>query len=264
MIIQAGAVVTEDSQTIVFEIKNKRPVELVDLTASLSAFGEQYKRFVTENGGIDSEARLYVHDLRKGSIIAELIPWLKQADLILEHRDKVAGFVTHWKEILEAILHLSDKAKAIPKPELRAARTIVAPVAKDGGSQLNIIATDGGQIVNNFYLGAQEAAAITHNATHLLKNELPGEDHFSNEPMVLYQMRNAPPGKAGDMGFIDRFTTKPIKLTFGDEATKEQILHSAQPFDVYFFVSGTVKTAGGNVAAYHITALDGVSPRDAA
>lgn len=67
------------------------------------------------------------------------------------------------------------------------------------------------------------------------------------------------------MGFIDRFSEKPIKLTFASEETKNSILHhSDNPWDTIFFVTGVVKTAGGAVAAYHIRALDGVAPKDAA
>lgn len=259
-----GIELAETQPSIVVEYKNERPIELLDLTASLAALGEQFKHFIAEHEAVDFAPRLYVHQIRPGSIIAELIPWLQQADFVLKHREELAGFVTHWREILEAILHLNNRAKSIQKPTLRSVRNFVAPIAKDNGAQLNIITQDNAAPTVNVLvinMRSEEAKMISHNAGHLLARGVPTEEAFDNEPLTLFQMRDA---RAGDMGFIDRFSEKPVKLTFASDETKNAILHhSDNPWDTIFFVSGVVKTAGGNVAAYHIRALDGVVPKDA-
>ena len=257
--------VAEPQPSIVVEYKNERPIELLDLTASLAAFGEQFKNFIAENGASTSAPRLYVHQIRPGSIIAELIPWLEQIDFVLQHREHIAGFMAIWQETLQSVLNLGTLARNLPKPTLRDVRNFVQPIAKDGGSQLNVIAQDNSSPVVNINvinIRSDEAAEIVRNAGYLLAKSVPTEDAFSLEPLTLYQMRDA---RAGDMGFIDRFTDKPVKLTFASEETKNAILHhSDNPWDTIFFVSGTVKTAGGQVAAYHIRSLDDVAPKDAA
>lgn len=249
--------------TIIVEYKNRMPVDLLDLTGSLTSIGEQFREFATDFADTANQSRLYVHQMRPGSIIAELVPWMKQVDFIAKHRDEIAGFVAQWQEILTGILNLSDKAREVPKPVLRAAKTFVEPVAKDGGAQINMIATDGGTIINNFSISSDDGSAIIRNANHLLRNDIPSETRFFNEPMALFQMRDAPAGKMGDMGFIDRFSPKPKKLTFASDDAKRSILgRHENPFELYFFVTGIAKTAGGDVAAYHIHSCDSVAPKD--
>jgi hypothetical protein len=251
----------EVQPTIVLEYKNERPIALLDLTASLTAFAQQFERTAPQEPGA-FKPELYVREMRAGSTVAELIAVYQGFEEILKHRDLVATFMTSWQETLYAILTLSPKAKEVAKPELRAAKAFVQPIANDHGSQLNIFVSDQGVVYNHFYLGSDEAQTVQNNATHLLGN-LPYEERFTNEPMVLFQMRDGPPSKAGDRGFIDRFSSSPKKLTFGSEEAKSAILtRQENPFDLIFFVSGIAKTAGGAIAAYHITSLESVEAKD--
>jgi hypothetical protein len=49
-----------ESATLVFKIDNRRPVELLDLTASLMAVGEQFKKFVRQHRA-DEKPSLSAH-----------------------------------------------------------------------------------------------------------------------------------------------------------------------------------------------------------
>ncbi len=252
---------TDVTPTIVIEYKNERPMALLDLTASLAAFGQQFERTAPQEAG-SVKPELYVRELRSGSTIAELIPILEGFDAILQHREIVAAFMANWQETLQSILQLTPKAKEVEKPALRAAKMFVQPIAQDQAAQMNIFVQDGGKVEQNFYLSSDDSQRIVANANHLL-GALPTEERFSNEPMVLFQVRDGPPSRAGDRGYIDRFSPSPKKLTFGSEEAKSAILTQREnPFDLIFFVSGIAKTAGGTVAAYHITSLDSAEPRD--
>lgn len=256
--------VTEAQPSIIVEYKNERPVDLLDLTASLAAFGEEFKNFAAERGD-GSAPRLVIHEMRVGSIIAELIPWLERLDFLFQYREYVGSFMTNWQDLLQRVLNLSDNARAIPKPTLRNIRNFVSATAKDNASQLNIVAQDNATrniVINNIILQSPQAATIARNASYLLARDVPAEEAFAGEPLTLFQMRDA---KVGDMGYIDRFSEKPVKLTFASEQTKNSILHhSENPWHTIFFVSGVVKTSAGQVAAFHIRSLDAVAPKDAA
>lgn len=250
--------------TLIVEFKNKRPIELTTFTASLTALGNQFKRFVTDEGGVDSETRLFVHQIRPGSVVAELIELGKHAEDLWQARDYIAPFVPVLKEMVEAVLHLTPAARALDRPTIRNLANFVAPVSLDNGSQLNVIDNRGGQVTNVFFVTPPNASAIMHNAQHLLNSQFPDEDRFANEPMILFQLRDAPPGKTGDYGIIDRFSPSPHKLIFGSDAVKQAILHeNGHPFEQVFFVDGVVKTAGGKVAAYQIHTLSDVTPKAA-
>ncbi len=249
--------------SIIIEYKNTAPVELVEFTKSLSAIGDQFKRFVAEEGGIDPETRLFVKEIRPGSIIAELVELGKAANDLWEARDYIAPFLPMIQEATESILHLTPKAKQLDRATIRNVANIYAPITAQSGAAVNIIDNRGGNTNIVLQVTPPQASAIAYNAQHLLNSQFPDEHHFSNEPMVLFQLRDAPPGKTGDFGIIDHFSQKPKKLTFASDAVKEAILHeNGHPFEAIFWVNGVVKTAGGSVAAYLIHELVDVTPRD--
>lgn len=240
------------------------PIDLLDLAASLTAIGEQFRRFTADDPEVSKTANpsLHVAKMREGSIIAELVAVAEQVDWVLKKREIIAGFAAQWQEILYNILHFTDSAKHLDKPVVRAAIEFVEPVAKDSATQIIIAANDGGTVNLTFNVDYQEAHAIQNNARRLLAQSIPTEEAFESEPMILYQVRDAK-GASGDMGIIDRFGRRAMKLTWANDAVKSQILDAPEnPFACVFFVSGRCKTADGKVVAYHIHSLNGSMPKD--
>lgn len=254
-----------EAHRVIVEYKHERPLDLLDYTASLAAFGDQFKRFVADERGVDSEARLFVHKVRPGSAIAELIALGKAAADLYDAYEKIEGFAGSFYTVLQMILQLPPQAKDLDRATIKNAAAFVGPVASDGpGGYINVIDNRGGVVINQYTVTPMEAAAIRHNAGHLLNSQFPDEVRFENEPMELFQMRNAPSGKSGDFGIIDRFTPKERKLTFAGDAVKDAILHhDGNPFEQTFWVDGVVKTVGGKPVGYFITRLVDAQQREA-
>jgi hypothetical protein len=247
--------------SLIIEYKNSRPMELAVLTVSLSALADQFKRYAIEDGRLEPDARLYVREIRSGSVIAELVALGQVVNDLYEAREHIAGFFPVLVDAMKVVQHLLPEAKKIDRATVKNVSNIVAPIALDNGSQLSLIDNQGG-VINNYYITSSEAATIRHNAQHLLNSQFPEELRFENEPMTLFQMRNAPPGRAGDYGVIDRFDGRAKKLTFTNDGAKDAILHhEGNPFERIFWVSGVVKTTGGDVAGYQIDKLDDVSDK---
>ena len=95
-----------DDPSVRFELKNTKPVDLLDLTSALSAFGEAYEDFVID-GGYDSEpgnVRFFVKEIRSGSIIADLISQARQSSLTLQHVEAAAAFMANLNDIMQFFL----------------------------------------------------------------------------------------------------------------------------------------------------------------
>src|ERR1700730_35859 len=87
---------------ITFNLENSKPVDLLDLTGSLAAFGEAYSDYVA-SAGYDIEpgnVRLFIREIRTGSVIAALVSMADQSSWVLSHFDAAAGFVSHFNQIL--------------------------------------------------------------------------------------------------------------------------------------------------------------------
>lgn len=251
------------TDSIIVEYRHQKPLDLLDYAGSLTALGEQFKRFVADERGVDSETRLFVHEVRPGSAVAELFALGKSAADLYDAYDKLKDFAGAFYTILQTILLLPPEAKELDRAAVKNAANFVAPLSVDGeGATINLIDNRGGTIVNHYTVRPMEAAAIRHNANHLLNSQFPDEIRFENEPMELFQMRNAPPGKSGDFGIIDRFSPKERKLTFAGDAVKNAILHhDGNPFEQVFWVDGLVKTVGGKPVGYFITRLVDTQPK---
>ncbi|TCS64677.1 hypothetical protein [Varunaivibrio sulfuroxidans] len=142
-----------EGPTLTLEIKNEKPVDLVVLAASLEAYANQYQDYVRSTGhDVKGEnVRLYVQEMRSGSIIAELISLAEQISLVADHLDALGGFVTQIQEISEYYLGKRETKSEASDKELQRVSDFYEITAQDQGSQINTIVKDGGQVVQNFY-----------------------------------------------------------------------------------------------------------------
>lgn len=257
---------SETPTRMLVKIEKERPLDLLDLTASLSAIADEYRRF---SG--DERARLYIESITESSVLAKLFSMSKDimeagAPFVPIAMDSLAPFMGHWGGILTGLanygrgLSSDELVRGLDKSSLRHAKSFVAPAVN--GNAIQISGENNTVTVNQIVISPEAGGDISRNADHLLAGPFPTEMRFENEPLRLYQVRDA---KAGDLGFIDRFSSKAKRLTFANETAKTEMLHGeASPFDVFFFVTGTAKTAGGEIASYHIEKIDGITARDAA
>ncbi len=253
---------TEGIQRLRIKFENERPVELLEFTAALAAVGDEYRSFRGDNNGC-----LRVERITEGSIDAVLTDVTSTAMIVAPVADQIVkAFSEHWVGLLKAVANygldkLSDaKAKSASKRSIKNAIVFARPA--NNGNAITVTG-DNNTVITGPYINVDRsiAEAIITNGSHLLAPDIAEEARFTNEPLKLYQARDA---KAGDLGYIDRFSPKPRRLIFADDAVKAEMLHGeARAFDVFFYVSGLVKTAGGEIAGYYIDKIDGFTERDA-
>src|ERR1700730_18480862 len=255
----------EAEAPIRFELNNSKPVDLLDLTAALHAFGEAYQDHVI-SAGYDSERgniRLFIKELRTGSIIAELASLAEQASFVLKHIDVAAGFVTHVNDILQYFLGKMSPVKEPPtRREAEQAMAIVEPVAKDGGSQLIVqIGKVEGSLV--LRIDSPQANAIQNAAPRYIGPTTPTSLVLQDQLLALYQVRGDPSQKVGDRGIIETISPHPVKLLFASEGGKKQIVEMHDnPLQKIFVVDVEVRSADGKPKLYRILAVKDVLVRD--
>lgn len=250
---------------LTFELKNQRPVDLLDLTVSMTAFAKAFQDYVVAASGEPiGNYGLAVRELRTGSIIADLIPTADQITWLLDHKDLVGGFVVSLNEIVQYFITGAIPAAGVPtKSQAEQVSKIVEPVAKDVGSQLTVVASDQARVIvhQTSYISYVDANAVQNGARRLAGPDLPAERTERDVLLVLEQVKNSPTSKTGDRGIIEKISHRPIKLRFLAPDAKRAILElQDNPLRCAFLVDVHVKSVGGQPRLYEILTVNDVIP----
>jgi len=253
-------------ERLVIEIKNNRPVELADFTSGLTALADQYRRFAEKSdlvGADGSSGNLYIHEIRTGSIIAELQPLVEQLPMFVGAVASVPEFVRHLSEIYEFFLNGVGPDPERPKQEYQNCAGILNPVARDQGSQMNFyIGQMNGDVNLGYSLNSTEGAAIQHRiANHVAMMRQPSTGRVFQQLFYWYQARDDLQARAGDRGVIENIDPRPRKVRFSSEDTKRQMLEGAIFRQVYV-VDVEVGTVNGRANLYTILEVHDVFPKE--
>jgi hypothetical protein len=239
------------------ELSNGRPVDLVDLTTSLSALAQDFEDFSNKNSQdpMPGNLRLYVREMRSGSIIADLMPLGDQISWIVDHKDLLGGFVGHLNDLAQYFLAGGDADNPPSRQDAERFSQILEPVSKDNSAQYNIQATDHAkvEIHNHFHVGFVEANAIQNGVRRFLGPAIPAIEIVRDRLLTLEQVKNVASAKTGDRGIIESVWPKAVKLQFLSETAKQQVLSLTEnPFQRVFLVDAEVHAANGRPALYRI------------
>lgn len=244
-------------------IKNKKPVELGDLTKSLSSLADEFKRYVaaTEPEASASAVTLYVKEIRTGSIEATLIAASPQIMQGISYVNAVGGFVKYTKLAYDYLMGKSDEKPDLDKTSYENFANIVEPIAKDGAAQLNINAPNG-----NVYLtlNSLEAKAAQNTARRDIERlGEAGSALHENVVLYWYQARDDKRATTGDKGIIEQISHKPIRVRWANDGIKAQLLHGEEnPFKQAYIVDVLVQTIQGRPAVYVVLEVHDKFPRD--
>lgn len=256
---------------LTFQLNNERPVAVAALAESLSAFSRSYEDFLAGSlpSAADANVRLYVQELRSGSIIAVFEAIADQAQILFgehgmvrsarylfDHADTFGPFLTNLNDLI-TFFRGGPAPKELPtKKEASDLISILEPVAADPRSSLtiNAHATNGGTV--NVTINHVDANAVQNAARRYVGPKLPANQVLQDEVMILHQMRGEAAAKAGDKGIIETISKLPVKLAFASENIKQAILALPEnPFQLAFVVDVDVKTVNEKPALYKILAL---------
>ena len=252
----------ESGGKLVIEIQNRTPVELLDLTEALVSFAKEFQGYAdTElDGPYRTGTRLYVKEIRSGSIITELVPYAAGLLPIISDVNTVVGFAKHLKASLEWILTPDKKnASSISTTTLQNFNSIVEPIAKDSASQLIIKADTVTYAPVFLTVTSDDAKILQHNIEReLAQRGTPLVGLHKHVVMHWYQARNDASSKAGDKAIIESISSRPVKVIFNSDRIKYQMLKIEENlFDHAFLVDVHVETVENKPVLYKIVEVHG-------
>ena len=246
---------------LVIHIENKRPIELMDLTKSLVSLASQFNDYVRKTTNIENrEAKLYVKEIKSGSVILDLIEIATVGALpFIENINTIIGFAEYLKTGFDSFLRKNkEEYPYFSTKDCTEFSQIVNPIAKDNGSQLNISTTVNGNVTNVLVMSSLEANAIQNIIKNEVKQILMHESQGEHEKVVMYFDTTKSNIKAdtGNKAIIETIDKKSAKVIFDTEELKEQILKGDEnPLTTGYVVDVKVQTVKDKLAAYKVMKL---------
>ncbi|MDA0779925.1 MAG: hypothetical protein O2810_03470 [Bacteroidetes bacterium] len=247
---------------LILKIENKSPIELLDLTKSLVALANNFDRYSSEKGNTkeDREAKLFVKEIKTGSVIIELIE-LATASMIpfVENINTVLEFASYFKSAIKFYLNNKGDDPELKPTEFREISTILNPVAKDKGSQFNLSTQINGNVNLNFNLNSNETNAIQNIFEREIKKlnlPQPNEEIEERQILTFYQARSDLQSKVGNKGIIESISRKNLNIVFDTEELKSEMLHSEiNPLKTAYLVDIRIETINDKPKFYRVLKL---------
>ncbi|AGA64464.1 hypothetical protein B488_04720 [Liberibacter crescens BT-1] len=242
----------EDDEMLRIEFKHEKPVELIDLTISLTALAEGFREYEVSP---HNDARLYIKTISEGSIVIDLIKDF--VDQLPVYTPTIVGFTKLLKKIIDYFLFSKSEEGFVPNiKQAKMISKLVGPVAKDLNSELritNILSTVNINAPVNIYINSNNANALQNMAREHLRKEPEVDGIFTDQLMTIEQVKNNAASKTGDRGIVEKISHKPVKLQFISEEVKRIILEIPKnPLKCTFIVNLEARVNGGKIVIYRI------------
>ncbi|MFD0988217.1 hypothetical protein [Methyloligella solikamskensis] len=256
----------EEPAHITLKLCTSEPIEVGDFVAAFASLSSQYDRFIRASyPDLAPEAEMFVSEVRKGSVIAELIPFwpsliatMDQA-LILEH------FIRLYGSRLTTYLHGKTEAD-ISKSELKDFMGEVSAIARDpdASAELEAVQYEDGkkQITASIKFRTPEAK-LALKTIEAQKREIEKSTHADHSKVLMVfeqsNVKDTAIGKrTGEWVKIEDVLDRPLPLIYVSEMAEERIKHEIREADdnVYkkgFVVDVNLETKGGKPVAYRVT-----------
>ncbi|OAM31631.1 hypothetical protein A7P96_04930 [Eikenella sp. NML03-A-027] len=254
----------DDNMTLIVKINNSEPVELADFAKSMMSLANDYQSRQTADPKLP--AKLYIKEIKSGSIIAALAPMMPLAgQLLIEHYDQIENYAEHLYRLIGWLLGKNDKPENTNGKQLNNLYNIVNPVANDKGSQLTFSTIDNsGSVVNNITVNYYEANTVQNRARQEIQQlqEQEASVETGDYTQVVMYWAQAAPNKETDQAVIEAVWPKPVKVILPDRIKQEILLDEPYPFKKLYIVDVNVQTVKGRPKLYKVLACYGSMDMD--
>ncbi|UUX51163.1 hypothetical protein NUH88_05595 [Nisaea acidiphila] len=248
-------------------IDTEEPIELGDFVSAFTSIANQYERYMKrEHPDLRDDAKVYVREVRTGSIIADLVPHAGTLISLMDQILIVRQFVHAYGERLSVYLGGNGRLDDASKGELDDLMKQVGAIAKskNGKGQIAAVVYENGQ--------RQVRAAVTFNTNESRAAIKQIEDHrkaldaisSADRQRVLMVFKRSDVGsadvgvKSGERVIIESLSDRDLPLIYGSSLAEERIKDQMRNIEenIYhkgFVVDVNVQTRGGRPAAYAVT-----------
>lgn len=265
--IHYGKLMESHEPHIILNLDLEQPAELTDFVGSFLALSSQYDRYMRqEHKGINSESKIFVKEIRPGSIEAVLIPLIP---LIIDQMDKaliVEQFVRLYGSRLTPYFLKGGRADDASKSDLKDFMGAVSAIANDPNGTSTIEAVDfvkGKATVRASIKFDTSQARLARDSIESHKIEMDQIGAADYQRVLMWFKRSDKDSatlgvRSGERVVIEKISDLDRPLIYASPMAEERIKHEIRETEdnIYhkgFVVDVNVQTKGGKPAAYAVT-----------
>jgi len=254
---------------LILTIETDAPIELGDFVAAFVGLGSQFEAFYdAQHPTSRRDAKFYVKEVRAGSIVAELVPYILPAAPILaataavvKNAEDLLKFVETYGGKLARYFKKGGRDEDATKGDIADYLKTVAAVARDTDASMSMAVWQEGEKRVEFQFTTPEARAAEHNlAEHRAELERTTDaDH--KRVLMTFTRTNVGHAKAGQRSGervrIEAIHKADLPIVYASNLAEERIRHEIAEADenVYkkaFDVDVNVEERNGRPIAYRI------------
>lgn len=253
-----------DAARIEIIIANHDPLELTDFTSSLTAMAREHEaRLKSANPKVDvDETRLLIVDIRRGSVVLELLPVLAPIITTAEVTNTAIAFVQHLGRAFSILRKPGGRLEDPTVTQLKNMSDAVQVIANDSEGQLKISAKyKNGDVIQEFIVTKSDAEKISQNSIEQRREIEKRESAELKKVLMRLHQTSAENLKVdkrtSEKGIIERVDGIPRTLVYASDLAgqriKSEILQAdGNPFQKGFIVDADIETVNGKPRLYRI------------
>ncbi|CUH84704.1 hypothetical protein [Thalassovita mediterranea] len=241
-----------DSPTILtLRIDNSEPIELNDFVGAFTSLARAYRNQAAENPDIEDNAEIYVKEVRKGSIEADLLPYvMSTAPIIAQHADQALQaieFVAQWRQRITDLIE-GNVPKDPQKSDLDTFSSAVAAIARDPNATSTLEAAtfeDGKREVRAAFKFNTKQAIQAEQTLQTAYKQIKEERTKRAERVLMTftrsDIKDTPNGKrSGERVVIDEISKRDLAIMYASDLAKERVKHEVREADENVYKKGFV------------------------
>jgi hypothetical protein len=232
-------------------------ISLSDFKESIEGWNNQYNSFVSQGNNEEKNDKLFIKEIKNGSIIIELVSAIVP---LISDINTVSTFFASMKALFGWLNFKTGIKPKISASDLDNTKKIIAPVNNHDGRQITIsIAGDNNAPIIIDSVIAKTIAQNADNEYAVLNKKIDMPEIEENRKNVIFKLTQIKDDENPDKntkGIVEEIDRKEHLVVFSRLETKEAILQeSGNPFRKNYLVDIKIGKSDDTIKSYTILAL---------
>lgn len=249
-----------DDSKLQIHIEYSNKIELEHYINSLHSVNSEYLNYIStaRNHLQPNDIKLYVNEIRSGSIITDLIAYSPTMLAFAEHANTLIDFTKHITKTINLLKNNSAqeiiKEDKINTTTLNNIQDLVEPILNDNKGKISFDAVNiGDNCTIHLTINSTNANEIYNNAQAIKDFRPSPKTNIKEQVLLIFTQTNGSTKNINsDKGIIESITKSAVKVRFTSDELKKSMLIEQHPYKVAYIVDVEIETIDDKPLLYKV------------